>query len=245
MKNLIKAEFFKLSKSSGYWVMFASSVGVGLFFAFFWVSHGVSATGYQVFPIMDSFVLFHTIFTGAFTAVFLCGEFSDRTMGMSLFCGLPRRSVFLSKLAAFFAGLLCLLSTVVVVPVVILSIVNGFGIGLTAESCMEILGQIVFFWLVSSAMGGFFVFLALATKSKVATMGAGFGISYILLIMTTNYVNSGWEWYSMAKYSFVCQMFILADWENLEKGLFLGVSLVTLVVTLIASALIFERSELK
>ena len=245
MKNLIKAEFFKLSKSFGYKIMMALSVGVGLFFSFFWISHSVRASGYQMLPIMDSFVLFHAIFTSVFTAVFLCSEFSDRTIEISLFCGLRRRSVFLSKLVAYFAGLLCLLSAVVLVPMVIMSIVNGFGLELTAEACIKVLAQLFFFWLISSAMGGFFIFLALATKNTVATIGTGLGIAYIMLVMASNYVNSGMEAYSVVKYSFVCQMFILADWEHLDKGLFLGVSLITLISTLIAATLIFERSELK
>lgn len=51
--------------------------------------------------------------------------------------------------------------------------------------------------------------------------------------------------FTVPKYSFVYQMFVLADWEHLNKGLFLGVSLVTLISTLIASTVIFERMELK
>lgn len=245
MKDLVKAEFFKLSKSPGYRVMMILSVGVGLFFGFEWIIYSVRASGYQMLSIMDSFVMFHTIFTSAFTAVFLCGEFSDRTIGMALFCGLPRRSVFLSKLLVYFTGLLCLLSTVVVVPVVMMSIMNGFGIEMTIADCMEVLAQVVFFWLVSSAMGGFFIFLALATKNKIATIGVGLGIAYLLLVMTSNYVNADIEIFSLVKYSFICQMFILGDWEHLHKGLFLAVSLITLISTLVASTLIFERSELK
>lgn len=245
MKNLIRAEFFKLSKSFGYKVMLASSAGVGLLFCYFWISNSSRASGYQMLSTMDSFVMFHTIFTSVFTAVFLCSEFSDRTIGMGLFCGQPRHSVFISKLVVYFTGLLCLLSTVVVVPVVIMSIRNRFGLELTAEGFMDVLAQMVFFWLVSSAIGGFFVFLALATKNVVATMGAGLGIAFCLLVMTSNYFNSGMEKYAPVKYSFVYQMFVLADWEHLQKGLFLGVSLVTLAVTLTAAALIFARSDLK
>lgn len=245
MKNLIKAEFFKLSKSIGYRVMLAISAGIGLSFSFFGLSHSFRGTGYWVLLNMGSFVMSHTIFTSVFTAVFLCNEFSNRTMGPGLFCGLPRRSVFFSKLIVFFTGLLCLLSTVVVVPMAIMSIANGFGIELTVEGCLDVLTYVVFFWLVSASIGGFFIFLALATKNTVAAMGTGVGIAYILLVMTSNYVNSGWEQYALAKYSFVYQMFVLADWEHLNKGLFLGVSLVTLISTLITSTLIFDRMELK
>lgn len=248
MRKLVNAEFFKLSRSVGYWIMTACSVGVGLFFAlWFGFAPGSSRKffGYDMLSVMPPFVLFHAIFTGAFTAVFLCGEFSGRTVGRALFCGLPRRSVFLSKLAAYFAGLLCTLSIVVVVPVAILSVVNGYGKEMTAEACAELLVRMVFFWLISSAMGGFFIFLAVLTKSVTATLGAGLGISYILLIVTSNYANAGIKELSVVKYSFICQMFILDRWESLDKGLFLGVALVTLVSTLAASTLIFERSELK
>lgn len=245
MKNLIRAEFFKLSKSFGYKMMLVLSAGVGLFFCYFAVNNSSRISGYQMLPIMDSFVMFHTIFASVFTAVFLCGEFDRRTMGLGLFCGLPRRSVFISKLIVYFTGLLCLLSTVVMVPVVIMSIRNGFGIELTADGCMEVLAQMVFFWLVSSAIGGFFIFLALATKNTVATMGAGLGIAFYMLVWTSNYLNSGWEQYALAKYSFVYQMFVLADWEHLNKGLFLAVSLVTPISTLIASTMIFEKMDLK
>lgn len=171
MKNLIRAEFFKPSKSFGYKVMLALSVGIGVLYSFIGISRASSwVTGYWVLLNMDSFVMSHTIFTSAFTAVFLCSEFSDRTMGQGLFCGVSRRSVFFSKLIAFFTGLLCLLSTVVVVPVVIMSIANGFGIELTVEGCLDVLTNVVFFWLVSASIGGFFIFLALATKNTVAAI---------------------------------------------------------------------------
>lgn len=225
--------------------MIAFSAVVGLFFAFYAILQGSRISGYQMLSVMDSFVMFHTIFTSVFTAVFLCSEFSDRTFGLALLCGLPRRSVFLSKLVVYFTGLLCILSTVVAIPTAILSIVNGYGRELTAAVWAELLMQIIFFWLVSAAMGGFFILLAVLTKSVVATMGAGLGIAYILLIMASNYVNAGIERFSVVKYSFICQMFILGAWESLHKGLFLGVALTTLVSTLAASILIFERAELR
>ncbi len=224
--------------------MMAFSVGVGLFFSFYGISHSVTASGYQMLPIMDSFVMFHTIFTSVFTAAFVCSEFSGRTVGMGLLCGLPRRKVFLAKITAYFAGLLCLLSAVVVTPMVAMSLVNGFGMELTAGNCMDFLAQAAFFWLACSAIGGFFLFLAMATKNTAATMGAGLGIAYLMLVLASNYVNADVERFSPVRYSVICQMFILGDWENLSKGLFLGVVLVTLAVTLAASALIFERSEL-
>ena len=245
MKNLIKADFFKMTKSFGYWVMMACSVGLGLLFTLLGITGQNRISGYQMLSMLVSYVMFHTIITSAFTAGFLGSDFSDRTIGMSLFCGLPRRSVFFSKLAVYFAGLLCLLSAIVVVPTMVTTIVNGFGIKLTVESCMGVLAQVLFFWLICSALGGFFIFMTLATRNQVATIGGGLGISFVLLVLTSNYVNAGWEAYSLVKYSFICQMFILEDWAHLQKGLFLGVSLVTLIVTLITSALIFEKAELK
>lgn len=246
MKHLIRAEFYKLFKSTGYRVMLAFSVGVGAFFAFFGLSRGTSwVNGYQMLPIMDSFVLFHSIFACAFTAVFLCGEFSGRTMGMGLLCGLPRRRVFSAKLIVYFVGLLCLLTAAVVTPMAIMTYANGFGMELTVQSCMEVLGQMVFFWLVSSALGGCAVLLVMATKNAVAVMGAGIGLTYLLLYLTTMHINSGVERYYPIKYSAIYQMFVLADWENLQKGLFLGVSLATLILTLATSTLIFEKTEMK
>ncbi len=245
MRNLVKAELYKLIKSSGYRVMMALSVGVGGFFVYFWVANSNRASGYQMLPVMDSFVMFHTIFTGAFTAVFLCSEFSGRTMGMGFFCGRTRRSVFLSKLVVYFIGLLCLLSAVVAVPVLIMTILNGFGLELTIEGWLAFLAQIVFFWLVCAAIGGFFVLLATATRNAVATIGVGLGISQCMLMLAANYANSGVEMYYPVKYSVIYQMFVLADWENLQKGLFVGVSLTTLAVTLTAAVVIFERMELK
>lgn len=248
MRKLVSAEFFKLSRSVGFWRMIACSAGVGLLFALlFGFVPGSSRRiqGYDMLSVMTPFVLFHAIFTSAFTAVFLCSEFSDRTIGRALFCGLARRSIFLSKLAAYFAGLLCMLSTVVVIPVAIVSIANGYGKEMTAEACAEFLVRMVFFWLASAAMGGFFVLLAVTLKGAIATIGVGLGVSYILLIVASNYANAGIKELSVVKYSFICQMLILDRWEQLDKGLFLRVALVTLISTLAASTLIFERSELK
>lgn len=245
MRNLVKAEFFKLVKSPGYRVMMVLSVAVGLFFICFAVSNSSQVSGYQMLSIMDSFVMFHTIFTGAFTAVFLCGEFSGRTIGMGLFCDRPRRSVLFSKLTVYFIGLLCLLSAVVAVPVVIMTILNGFGLELSMEGWLTFLAQIGCFWLVCAAIGGFFVLLATVTRSAVATIGVGLGFSQCMLVLASNYVNSGVEKFYPVKYSVIYQMFVLADWENLQKGLFVGVSLITLAVTVTAAAVVFERMELK
>lgn len=75
MKNLIKSEFFKLKKSLSYKVMLALSVGVGLMFGFLGISGSSQATGDQMLLSMFSFVMFHTIFTSAFTAAFFVVNF--------------------------------------------------------------------------------------------------------------------------------------------------------------------------
>ena len=245
MRNLIKAEFYKLVKSFEYRVLLALGAGYGLFFCWLAFSNSSRIEGYRVLSSMHSFVLCHAILTGAFAAFFLCGEFSGRTMGMSLLCGLPRRSVFLSKLTVYFAGLLCLLSAVAWLPTVIISCVNGYGMELGLENCLDILAQVLFFWLVSAALGGCFVLLALVTKSAIATIGVGVGTSFMLLFMTTTYLNAGEESYYRIKYSVIYQMFVLDNWEYVQRGLFVGVNLVTLVVALTAAVMVFERSELK
>ena len=63
--------------------------------------------------------------------------------------------------------------------------------------------------------------------------------------IASNYANAGVESFYPVKYSVIYQMFVLADWENLQKGLFVGVSLATLAVTVTVAAVIFDRMELK
>lgn len=132
MKNLVKAEWFKLSKSLGF-KMLCLCNAASLFVILFLILVGAKGTGYDMFLIALSYVMYHGVIGYMFTACFLCKEFSGRTFGMALSCGASRRMIFGAKVLVFLSGLLLLFLIYAGAATFIASIANGFGRGYSID----------------------------------------------------------------------------------------------------------------
>jgi len=240
MGKLIKAEFLKLSKSLGFKILILCSLGAGVLVGILLLTYEMPAevSGYNVYlqSLVDTQL--HGILTSVFVAVFLCNEFVNRTFGMSLFSGCPRRSVLFSKIIVFLVGLLPVLFAESLSVTVITTIIRGFGVDLNVETWKYLIRTTLLYILGNAAMGGFCVILAILIKNIGGTIGAGIG--FILVIAVLN----GYEKFEpVMKFTFLYQLNQVVDLKS--YGLFIMVSVVTLVVTLITSLIIFEKSELK
>lgn len=240
MKGLIKTEFFKLSKSLGYKIMISCALLIGLLYGALPVFYGSATTGYEMFMLMPSFLLLNAILTSVFAAVFVGSEFAGRTFGMGILSGHSRRCVFLSKIVVFFTGLFPLVLLPVIASVFVVTIGNGFGMEVTVATELVLLKQIFYFLLGCFAMGGFFLLIASAVQNAVGTIGIGMGVIYVLMILTANIRNA-----LIVRLTFVYQLNQLDNWESISDGMFLGVMLVTFVLTVAVATEIFERTELK
>jgi len=194
LRNLMKAELFKLKKSSGFKALCICNMASILSSVLLLIA-GAEGTGYNALIVSLTYILHHAVIGYLFAAVFLCGEFSNRTLGMSLLCGYSRRKVFLSKILVFLFGLLLL----------------------------------------------FLIYTGIT--SIVMSIGVGIGVTYALLWTEAN-IKEGLL--SFVKYTYSYQIGQLQFWgEGFSLWIFMVVTLLTSVIALVTSILMFEKMELK
>ncbi len=110
MRNLIKAEFYKLAKSPAYkWLLVTC-----LIFVFILIRKEICDG--MIFTVAECLCKMlpranYVIWFSVFAAFYVAGEFSNRTITSAIFCGFSRGKIFWAKSAAFFVGILLIMLT--------------------------------------------------------------------------------------------------------------------------------------
>lgn len=245
MKNLMKAEWFKLSKSFGFKMLLLCNAASLFSTSFLLVIgfNGVEGTGYKLFAGILRYFLHHTFIGFLFVSVFLCGEFSNRTFGISLLCGYSRIKIFLAKFFVFIAGLLSLILVYTGITAIVTSVGNGgFGKTFNMETCKNIFILLLYGMLGYATMGAVMVLIAVIIKKALATVGVGMIFTYVLAQMENLTRENPLPF---LKYTYLYQIRHLDYGEELSSGMFLPVMFITFSLALIASIIIFERTEFK
>lgn len=245
MKNLIKAEWFKLSKSFGFKMLLLYNVA-SLFTSSFLIAIGfvgLKVIGYKAFVGVFRYVMHHTFIGYLLVSIFLCEEFSNCTFRMSLLCGYSRRKIFLAKFCVFLLGFLSLVLLYTGITTIVTSIGNGgFGQAFNMETCKNIFVLLLHGVLGYATMGAIMVFIAVIVKKALATVGVGM-ISWYALAQTENLTRE--SPLPFLKYTYLYQIRNLYWGQELLSGIFLPVMLITFFSISVASIMIFERTELK
>ena len=245
MGKLIKAEFLKLSKLRSYKILLLFVIGMGLLMGYSLVNTPppVLPVGFNV---QNGFYIYMSILSEAdtlmffslvFVALFVCTEFSNRTFSISLFSGCPRWSVLLAKIIVFLAGLM----PIVFAAPIMASFAGSISLGL-GNADAQMVGTLIQTTLLSTlsgaAMGGFCFMMAVLIKNIAGTIGAGIGI-VVGMEMPQMVFGTAYP----VKWTFVYQMEELLQLESI--GMFLVVTVTTLMVTLGISIIAFQKAELK
>ena len=119
MKNLIKAEWFKLSKSSIFKILLLINLILAAILLLM-----KPRTGYRAFRLGIAYLIYHTNIGLIFTSAFLCEDFSNKSF---------------AKAIIFWVGMVLLLSAFICSAVITSSLLNGFGMDLSLETCVNIL----------------------------------------------------------------------------------------------------------
>lgn len=236
MKNLMKAEWFKLSKSFGFKVLCLCNTAA-VFTTGILALAGAEATGYEAFVVSLTYVLHHAAIECLFVSIFVCREFSNRTFGMLSLCGYSRKKVFLSKILVFSFGWICLFLIYTGAVTIVMSIANGFG----CTDCTKVLFMLLCGILGYAAMGMVIICIAVIVKKAFVTVGIGMGAAYALLWIETNlkeYVQP------FVRCTYTYQIGQLQFWdEGFSIWLFVIVTALTFVTALAASICIFDYTE--
>lgn len=242
MRNLIKAERFKLRKSLGFKILLLGNI-ISTFIFIVLLILGSKTTGYQGMIISLSYVLHHVFMGFLFVAIFLCSEFNNRTFSMSLLCGHSRRKVFLAKSVVFLCGVLFLSCIYVGFSTVFAWVGNGFGKEWNLDNAKLVL-QI---WGCGLAgyitMGAVIILVATIARKMIVTIGVGVGLTYAL-IQSENLSRDNPLPFVKYTYSYQIRQIYFAG-DDFAPEFFMVVMMITVIVALIAATLVFERTELK
>lgn len=168
----MKAEFYKLHKFSSVRMISLFTLAVALFRGF------SPYSGYQVYLAGLQPELFDAVLISAFTVVFLCAEFSNRTFANALLCGVPRQNVFFAKLVVYFAGMLVLILFPLCVATFIATIRNGFGADWDGVF-MEMIIKFLFYMIDRSLMASFSVFVVSVLQNLMGSLGLSVAGMYL------------------------------------------------------------------
>ena len=234
MGKLIKAEFLKLSRLRGYKILLLFITGMGILMGYFLANLPASdlpagyyvQDGHNIYMLMLADTEVFMSFSLIFVAIFVCTEFSGRTFSMNLFSGCPRHNILLAKIYVYLIGLV----PVVVLAPLMAGLTGSIGLGfghLDSQMWFALIRITLLAILGNTAMGCFCLMIAVLFKNIVWTIGVGFAFMILIQAIKTFPTTRG----------------SLLQPEYIEP--FIVVNIVILVVTLIASFVIFQKSDLK
>lgn len=247
MKNLIKAEWLKLSKSSVFKVLlFINLTAAILYMCTF------PRTGYRGFRFGIAYCFYHTNIALIFTVAFLCEDFSNKSFGKSLLSGYSRKKIFWAKVIIFWLGMVLLLSSFTCSTTITSSLLNGFGMDLNMENCKNILFFIFCGILGCTSISSVMILFSTTIKSKIPTIMVFYLVFFPIEYLKNNYrfYENGDDILKFLKCTYVYQVNILYQNEDgiefgFQPGIFFLVHIVTIIVTLVISLIIFEKTEFK
>ena len=231
MGKLIKAEFLKLSGLLSYKILLLFITGLGIMMGLFLAT--LPATDLPVgFNVQDGYNIYISMladpevfmsFSLVFVIIFVCTEFSNRTFGMSLLNGCPRHNLLFAKIIVY---LISLVPAVILAPLMA-GIIGSIGLGFGDVDPQLMIKMTLLAILGNTAMGCLCLAIAVSLKNIAATIGVG--LAFMILIEALK--------------TFPSPRGSLLQPEYIET--FILVNIVVLVATLIASIVIFQKSDLK
>ena len=253
MYKLIKGEFIKLKYSKGFKVLIALSVIFGIleisstvFPTIF--TQGVIIYGYEAFyqQFGDLRALLF-VFAGAFSGLFIGEDFSTRSIQSEITSGYSRFSILLSKSIVYMVGICIMVTIQILMATVGATLVNGFGISITAVIMGNMLRAFLMFMFLICACSMICVVTSFYLKNKGTIMA----VNMLLLVLIdgifqlfTRVSNFGMKIYEFTPFVQVLlstsEALTVAD---LLKAIAIGI--VTILGCFMLAYAVFYRDELK
>lgn len=184
MAKLIKAEFFKLSRSREFLLLLTAALGMGILNGIMPIRRGYSITGYEVYRIMLVPQLSDVILLCIFAAFYVCGEFSSRTFGRTFLCGYARGQVFFAKMIVYFADLFPIILLPIAVVTAIVTAENGFGVEWGAAMAVDVGARLLCYILDGFFKGSFVLLAASIIRDRLGTFGVALAGLYAMILFS-------------------------------------------------------------
>ncbi|MBR1597611.1 MAG: ABC transporter permease [Lachnospiraceae bacterium] len=257
MRDLIKTELFKLKKSRTFKILiiinlsviitFILGVGIG-----YYDVEPHSLVGYKMYKSSVQYILHHGLVGYILASGFICSEYSQNTIGSGLVSGHSRTKLLLAKMIVFVCGVVILFLIYLAASTFITSFYTG---GFVEKMTLQIWEYIVV--LLSYSVIGYAVYgvlmacVAIVIKGKIKTIVIGMGMEYA---MTQTDIITKDNPLPFIKYTFAYQLRHLRykDWVgpgywggSFEPGVYIGVMVVTFIISMVVAVYAFNRAEMK
>ncbi|MBR1597612.1 MAG: ABC transporter permease [Lachnospiraceae bacterium] len=257
MRDLIKAEWFKLLKSKTFRVLIILNLSVFfvqwyMYYFEFWNPPRRTQLGYIELGAGLQYILHHEVVGYVLAATYVCGEFSNRTWGIGLLCGKSRAAILLSKMFVFVVANVFLVLVFTGTEILQTSIYSGGYIETVNAEMWECTIMLLLYGILGYAVFGVvMVATAVVIKKKVGTIIFGMLSSYI---MTQMDIITRDNPLPFIKYTYAYQLRHLKykDWTGpcywggpFEPGVYIGVMVVTFIISMVVALYAFNRAELK
>lgn len=242
MKNLIKAELFKLKKLTAYRVLLLIYLIEEVVVQMNNISNSIAYPKYNptytgIEWLMDpqkTFML-HSMVIIFYTAYFVNGDFVGHTFYSSLLCGIQRKNAFLAKIIATLAGTVPLMLVYSLPGTLLWSMHAGFGMDFGIEVVFLIAKAFAIQILISLMLVSNTVLFSIIAKSRIGTFGWTFGTLYVLSVFQGNIERI----IPIPAFREMVLFFLSLFYLNI------GTFLVSVLLKLLAAGYIFERYDLK
>ncbi|MDP4182477.1 MAG: ABC transporter permease [Bacillota bacterium] len=143
MYNLIRADLFKMGKSSVVKVLFGITSFSAVIMAVmaYMIAKGKLDPGMAGIGFMFSDIDMISILGAVIAGVFICGDFDNKTIHDAVACGCSRGSILVSKAIVLFCALIFILLPYIITTVIALSTGSKFSMGSVGVGFLNILTQ--------------------------------------------------------------------------------------------------------
>ena len=242
MKDLIKAEFFKLKKSTAYKALFITYLLIEVVLNNNYIGNSVAYpkynptyTGIDWLSTQPRTMLFYMIAVFLFTDFHMNGDFTAHTFYSGLLCGLPRRKAFWAKIISLFAGVVPLMLVYALTGTALWSVHAGFGMDFGVQALFLItkaFGERIYFTLLFVSQT---IFFTIAVRSRIGAILLGF-----LTLNGFGILRGNIETIIKIPAFSKILLFILSIFY-----LNIGTFLASVLLKLLAAGYIFEKYDLK
>ena len=242
MRNLIKAEFFKLRKLTAYKVLLIIYLMIEIVINKNYIGNSVAYpkynptyTGIDWLMTQPRTMAFYMLAVFFFTNFYVNGDFVSHTFYSGLLCGLPRKKTFCAKIILLFAGIVPLMLVYALTGTVLWSIHAGFGMNFGSQAFFLIAKAFGERTLLTLQLVGDAVLFAVIIKSRIGAFLLSFGTLNIIGILRAN-IEDIVKIPALSKI-----LLLLLSLFTLNIGTFLA----GVLLRFLAAGYIFEKYDLK
>lgn len=242
MRNLIKAEFFKLRKLTAYKVLLIIYLMIEIVINKNYIGNSVAYpkynptyTGIDWLLTQPRTMLFYMLAVFFFTNIYVNGDFVSHTFYSGLLCGLPRKKAFWAKIISLFAGIVPLMLVYALTGTVLWSVHAGFGMDFGVDAAFLIAKAFGERFLLTLQLVGDAVLFAVIVRSRIGAFLLSLGTLNVIGIFRANIEN-------IIKIPALSKILLfLLSLLTLNIGTFLA----GILLRLLTARYIFEKFDLK